>query len=70
MADKTRVAPLDPGKKNSPISGPIETESTVELNIAKSGCHWNGQSFAEGDRVESEGVVYECNCGQWARQNN
>ena len=68
MANKTPVAPMDRNQKNSPISGPVETESTVVLKTAQSGCTWNGQAFVEGDRVESEGAVYECNYGQWGKQ--
>ena len=68
MAEKTQVAPRNPNQKNSPLAGPIETESTVVLKTATSGCVWNGRSFAEGDRVESEGVVYECSLGQWVKR--
>ncbi len=69
MAHKTAVAPMDKSRKNSPVSGPIESESTVVLKTAKSGCFWNDQKFSEGAQVESEGAVYECNYGQWVRQD-
>jgi len=70
MADRTVVAARDSGQKNSRISGPIESESTVVLKTAQSGCFWNGQSFAEGDQVECDGVAYECNYGQWVKQRS
>ena len=69
MSHKTSVAPMDRKQKNSPLSGPIESESTVVLKTAQSGCTWNGRSFSEGDLVESEGVTYECNYGQWVKKH-
>lgn len=69
MAGKTNVAPRDASQKNSPLSGPIESEATVVLKTAESGCVWNGQSFVEGDQVDADGVVYECNYGQWVKKS-
>ena len=65
MPDKTAVAPMDPSLQNSPVSGPIEGESTVTLDSAASTCFWNGTEFSEGARVESEGKTYECTFGRW-----
>ena len=67
MADKTSVAPQDPGKKNSPVLGPTEGESTVVMDASASKCFWNDQEFNEGAMVESEGLTYECTFGRWAK---
>lgn len=67
MADKTPVAPRDPSKKTSPISGPTEGESTVILDAAANKCIWNGQEFKEGVMVVSEGQTYECTYGRWVK---
>jgi len=67
MAHKTTVAPMDTTQKNSPVSGPIEGESTVMLDAAASRCFWNGQQFDEGDMVQCEGATYECTYGRWVR---
>jgi hypothetical protein len=67
MADKTIVSPMDPSQKNSPVTDPNEEESTVMLDSAANECVWNGQTFAEGDTVESDGAVFECNYGRWVK---
>ncbi len=67
MPDKTPVAPMDKGQKNSPVAGPTEGESTVMLDAAASKCVWNGQEFSEGALVESEGATYECTYGRWVK---
>jgi hypothetical protein len=67
MADRTTVAPMDSTQKNSPVSGPIEGESTVLLDAAASSCFWNGQQFDEGDMVQCDGATYECTYGRWVR---
>lgn len=67
MADKTTVAAMDSAQKNSPVSGPIEGESTVMLDAAASRCFWNGQQFDEGAMVECEGTTFECTYGRWVR---
>lgn len=59
---------MDHSKKNSPVAGPIEEESTVMLDQASKVCYWNDQEFSEGQIVESEGAEYECNFGQWIKQ--
>jgi hypothetical protein len=66
MAEKTTVAPMDPGKHNSPVAGPMEGESTVMLDAAATKCFWNGQEFPDGAQVECEGKTYECTYGRWS----
>ena len=68
MSDKISVEAMDPSKKNSPVAGPIEEESTVMLDKASKVCYWNDQEFKEGQVVESDGAEYECNFGQWIKQ--
>ena len=69
MADPVSVDPMDAGKQNSPVAGPVSDEATVMLDKAASKCVWNGQEFAEGDMVSSEGATYECTYGQWVKQD-
>jgi len=68
MAKVTPVEPMDKKKKNSPIAGPIEEESTVMMDTASKRCYWNDQEFQEGDVVSADGVQYECNLGQWVKR--
>jgi hypothetical protein len=68
MSEKISVEAMDPSKKNSPVAGPIEDESTVMLDKASKVCYWNDQEFKEGQVIESEGAEYECNFGQWIKQ--
>lgn len=68
MSEKISVEAMDHSKKNSPVAGPIEEESTVMLDKASEVCYWNDQEFKEGQLVESEGTEYECNFGQWIKQ--
>jgi hypothetical protein len=68
MSEKISVEAMDPSKKNSPVAGPIEEESTVMLDKASKVCYWNDQEFKEGQVVESDGAEYECNFGQWIKQ--
>ena len=68
MSGKVSVEAMDHSKKNSPVAGPIEDESTVMLDQASKVCYWNDQEFQEGQVVESEGCEYECNFGQWIKQ--
>ena len=65
MSEKISVESMDHSKKNSPVAGPIEEESTVMLDQASKVCYWNDQKFNEGQLVESGGTVYECTFGQW-----
>jgi hypothetical protein len=67
MSEKIPVASMDHSKKNSPVAGPIEEESTVMLDQANKVCYWNDQKFTEGQLVESGGTVYECTFGQWIK---
>ncbi|NIM28717.1 MAG: hypothetical protein GTO67_05460 [Gammaproteobacteria bacterium] len=69
MSEKISVEAMDPSKKNSPVAGPIEEESTVMLDKASKVCYWNDQEFKEGQVVESDGAEYECNFGQWIKQD-
>jgi hypothetical protein len=69
MSEKVSVEAMDHSKKNSPVAGPIEEESTVMLDQASKVCYWNDQEYPEGQVVESEGAVYECNFGQWIKQS-
>ena len=69
MSDKISVEAMDSSKQNSPIAGPIEEESTVMLDHASKVCYWNGQEFAEGQKVECGGATYECTFGQWIKQD-
>ena len=67
MSENISVEVMDHSKKNSPVAGPIEEESTVMLDQASKVCHWNDQEFKEGQVVETEGNEYECTFGQWIK---
>jgi len=67
MSEKIPVEPMDRSKRNSPVAGPIEEESTVMLDQASKVCYWNGQEFNEGQLVASDGATYECTFGQWIK---
>ncbi len=67
MSEKIPVEAMDHSKKNSPVAGPIEDESTVMLDQASKVCFWNDQVFKEGQVVTSEGSEYECTFGQWIK---
>ena len=67
MAEKTSVAPPDPGKKTSPIVSSTESESTIVMDTSASMCLWNDQEFDEGAMVECDGKTYECTFGRWAQ---
>ncbi len=69
MSEKIRVEAMDGSKKNSPVAGPIEEESTVMLDQASKVCYWNDQEFNEGQMVESDGIEYECTFGQWIKES-
>ena len=68
MSEKISVEAMDHSKKNSPVAGPIEEESTVMLDQASKVCYWNDQEFTEGQVVECEGGSYECTFGQWIKE--
>jgi hypothetical protein len=61
---------MDKSKQNSPVAGPVDEEATVMLNTAADTCYWNGQSFKEGDLVDSQGQVFECSLGNWVKHND
>ncbi|MEE8285312.1 MAG: hypothetical protein V3R72_01300 [Gammaproteobacteria bacterium] len=69
MSEKVSVEAMDHGKKNSPVAGPIEEESTVMLDQVSKVCYWNDQEFNEGQFVECEGSEYECTFGQWIKES-
>ena len=69
MADPTPVQPMDSSKENSPVAGPLTDEATVMLDTAKTTCMWNSDSYIEGARIKDGHGVYECNYGQWVKQD-
>jgi len=68
MSDRVTVSKMDSGKKNSPITESVAEESTVMLDNVPAECVWNDQEFNEGQQVECDGLVYECNYGHWVIQ--
>lgn len=68
MSEKVTVQAMDPSKRNSPVAGPIESESTVMMDEADKVCYWNDQEYDEGQIIDCDGVAYECSFGQWIRQ--
>lgn len=67
MSDATKVDPMDPARRNSPIAVPAEEESTVALDTANRHCTWNDREFGDGERVCEAGAVYECSFGKWVK---
>jgi hypothetical protein len=68
MSDKkqeiTRVEPIDPTKKNSPIT----TEKPSDEPPTKgTGCYWNGAYYGDGAGVCSGHVLFICvaSSGSW-----
>ena len=70
MPEITRVEAMDPSQQNSPVTGPIEQESTVLMDAAKKTCVWNGQEFPDGALVCSDGTSYECGFGNWVKRSD
>ena len=68
MSNKVPVEPMQPNKKNSPVTGPIEEESTVLLDSNQPPCHWNDREYPDGTVVCADGAVYECSFGKWVQQ--
>lgn len=68
MSDETQVQSMDPNQQNSTVSGPVDEEATVMLDMAQKTCIWNGQSFSEGAIVNDGSAAYECNYGQWVKK--
>ncbi len=65
MPDAIAVQAMDPDKKNSPVSGPVQEQATVMLDTASSVCLWNDEEFRDGQIVEHEGNRFECSFGRW-----
>lgn len=68
MSDRISVEKMESGKKNSPITESIAEESTVMLDNVPAKCVWNDREFTDGQQVECDGQVYECNYGHWVIQ--
>ena len=68
MSGRATVQKMDSKKKNSPITESVAEESTVMLDNVPVKCVWNDQEFKEGQQVECDGQVYECNYGHWVIQ--
>ncbi|MCB1740678.1 MAG: hypothetical protein KDK91_09930 [Gammaproteobacteria bacterium] len=67
MSNPISVNPKDASKRNSPVTGPVDEESTVILDQETNVCYWNGDAFKEGQRINCEGAVYECTFGRWVK---
>lgn len=67
MSDNSGVSvePADPAKKTSEIAGPSADDATVSMDMMSENCVWNDQEFKLGERVNTEGKVYECSFGRW-----
>ncbi|MDX1529374.1 MAG: hypothetical protein R3337_12155 [Gammaproteobacteria bacterium] len=68
MSNRATVGKMDPSKKNSPITESVEEESTVVMDNVPNKCVWNDREFNEGQQVECDGQVFECNYGHWVIQ--
>ena len=64
MSDPKPVEAVDPAKKTSTITGPVDDDATV-LTTENVKCYWNDEEFENGDRVTSGGKNYEASNGQW-----
>lgn len=66
MSDPTPVSPLEDEDQTSTVfeSG---DEATVSMSQEKAKCLWNGTEFNPGDRISTDGAVYECNYGCWVK---
>ena len=65
MSDPKPVDEVDPAKKTSKITGPVDDDATVLTTNADVKCYWNDEEFDNGDRVTSGGKNYEASNGQW-----
>ena len=65
MSDPKQVEPVDPGKKTSAITGPVDGDATVLTTDADVKCYWNDEEFDNGDRITAEGKCYEASNGKW-----
>lgn len=66
MSEPTPVSSAEAGKKTSAIIHD-SAASTVSMDLENAQCHWNGQSFNQGDRIDADGTVYECSYGCWVK---
>lgn len=64
MSDPKPVEAVDPSRKTSAITGPVDDDATVLTN-ADIKCYWNDAEFESGARVASDGKCYECSNGKW-----
>jgi len=67
MPDKTQVAAMDSGQRNSPIMDPGAEDATLVMEPGANLCYWNGAEFKEGSMIESAGITYECAYGSWVQ---
>ena len=65
MSDPKAVEAVDPAKKTSRRTEPIEDGATVVTTEIEIACYWNDDEYTAGDRVSSDGKTYECATGQW-----
>ncbi len=65
MSDPKPVEAVDPTKKTSKITGPVDGDATVLTTSDDIKCYWNDEEFDNGDRVTSEGKSYEASNGVW-----
>lgn len=64
MSDPKPVDAVDPSKKTSEITGPVDDDATVLTNTSIK-CYWNDEEFESGDRVVTGGKCHECSNGKW-----
>ena len=57
MSDPKPVDAVDPAKKTSKITGPVDDDATVLTTNADVKCYWNDEEFDNGD-VKIEQVIY------------
>lgn len=65
MSDPKAVEAVDPAKKTSKITGPVDSDATVLSSGAEVKCYWNDEEFDDGNRVTSGGKSYEASNGMW-----
>ena len=65
MSDPKPVDAVDPAKKTSAITGPVDDDATVLTTNADEKCYWNDEAFDNGDRISVDGKCYEASNGQW-----
>ncbi len=65
MSQPVVVEPMDPARQNSPKTGPLSDEATVQMSNANAPCYWNDVEYAPGSRVTEGDTCYECSFGRW-----